>query len=101
MKKERNSSLIQEFESLWKTKLPLKTLLSIANRDEAQALKNRKPIDYHLFLTNKFKKNSTLQYDDQFDRKFTTTTKHQEPKQFTEQNNQENRVRNFKPNIRI
>ncbi len=43
----------------------------MANRDEAQALKNRKPIDYHMFLSNKWKKNSILQYHDYMERKFT------------------------------
>lgn len=38
--------------------------MSMAHRDDAQALKHRKPIDYHLFLSNKFSKNSLRQYDD-------------------------------------
>ncbi|CAF1001681.1 unnamed protein product [Adineta steineri] len=64
-----------EQESLWKTKLTLKTLLSMANRDDAQALKDRKPIDYHMFLTNKFNKKSIFQYNDHIDTKFTANIK--------------------------
>ena len=45
-------------------KFPLKILMSMAHRDDVQALKHRKPIDYHLFLSNKFSKNSLLKFDD-------------------------------------
>ena len=75
---------------MWKTKLTLKTLLSMANRDEAQALKHRKPIDYHMFLSNKLNTNSIFQYDDHIDRKFTANNKHS----VIEQDYQENRVDN-------
>lgn len=54
----------QEYESLWKSKLTLKTLMSMAHRHDAQALKHRKPIDYHLFLSTKFDKNSLRPSDD-------------------------------------
>lgn len=67
----------------------------MANRDEAQALKNRKPIDYHLFLSNKLKKNSILQYDDQLDRKFSLNNKHKDIKQLNKQDYKENRVRKY------
>jgi hypothetical protein len=59
----------------------------MANRDEAQALKNRKPIDYHMFLSSKFNKNSILQYDDHIDTKFTANNKHIVIEQFNEQEN--------------
>lgn len=75
-------------ESLWKTKLSLKTLLSMANRDDAQAKKNPKPIDYHLFLSNKLKNNSILQYQDYIDSKFQANS-HQT---IIEQDYEENRV---------
>ena len=67
----------------------------MANRDEAQALKNRKPIDYHMFLKNKFTKNSILSYDDELDRKFTTNKK---STVINEQDYKENRVRKFQFN---
>ena len=90
----------QEPESLWKTKLTLKTLLSIAHRDEAQALKDRKPIDYHMFLSNKFNKNSIFQYNDHTDMKFTANKKQIVPQQFNEQDYKENRVNTLiKPRI--
>ncbi|CAF3948406.1 unnamed protein product [Rotaria magnacalcarata] len=74
-------------ESLWRTKLTMKTLLSMANRDEAQALKDKKPIDYHMFLSNKFNKNSLLQYDDHIDKKFIAHTKPTIEQQYNEQEN--------------
>ncbi len=64
----------------------------MANREEAQALKNRKPIDYHMFLSNKFNKNSILRYDDHIDTKFTADNKQTISEQFNEQDYQENRV---------
>ncbi|CAF0810176.1 unnamed protein product [Rotaria sordida] len=78
-------------ESLWKTKLTLKTLLSMANRDQAQALKDKKPIDYHMFLSNKLNKNSFFQYNDHIDTKFTANNKHTIIQQFNEQDYQETR----------
>ncbi|CAF4765758.1 unnamed protein product, partial [Rotaria socialis] len=74
-------------ESLWRTKLTMKTLLSMANRDEAQALKDKKPVDYHMFLSNKFNKNSLLQYDDHIDKKFIAHTKPTIAQQYNEQEN--------------
>jgi hypothetical protein len=62
----------------------------MANRDEAQALKNRKPIDYHMFLSNKWKKNSSLQYHDHIERKFTTNNKHSIIEQVNEEENRVN-----------
>ncbi|CAF4667772.1 unnamed protein product [Rotaria sp. Silwood1] len=75
-------------ESLWKTKLTLKTLLSMSNRDEAQALKDKKPIDYHMFLSNKLNKNSIFQYNDHIDTKFTANNKHTIVQQINEQDYQ-------------
>lgn len=71
----------------------MKTLLAMANRDEAKAFKDRKSIDYQMFLTSKWKNNSLLEYDDRLDKKFTSTAKTQsmlDPVQ--EQNFRENRV---------
>ncbi|CAF1641837.1 unnamed protein product, partial [Adineta ricciae] len=82
-----HSEIKYQPESLWKMKFTLKTLLSMANRDDAQALKDRKPIDYHMFLTNKFNKNSIFHYTDLKDGKSTTHVKTQS----NEQNAKENR----------
>lgn len=60
----------------------------MANRDDAQAKKNPKPIDYHLFLSNKLKNNSILQYQDYIDSKFQANY-HQT---IVEQDYEENRV---------
>jgi hypothetical protein len=62
----------------------------MANRDEAQALKNRKPIDYHMFLSNKWKKNSILQYHDHIERKFTANNKHSVIEQVNEEDSRVN-----------
>ena len=70
----------------------MKTLLAMANRDEAKALKDRKPIDYHMFLTSKFKNNTLFQYNDYIDKKFTSHTKPVESSPSDEQNARENRV---------
>ncbi|UJR26840.1 hypothetical protein I4U23_008152 [Adineta vaga] len=64
-------------QSSWKTKFTLKNLLSMANRDEAQALKDRKPIDYHMFLTNKFNKNSIFHYNDRVNKNLSPNIKSQ------------------------
>ena len=62
----------------------------MANRDEVQASKDRKPIDYHLFLCDKWKTNSILHYQDDMERKFTTNNKHSIIEQVNEE---ENRVK--------
>lgn len=77
---------------MWRSKLSLKTLLAMANRDEAKALKDRKPIDYHMFLTSKFKNNTFFQYNDYIDKKFTAHTKLIESDPPDEHNSRENRV---------
>jgi hypothetical protein len=65
----------------------------MANRDDAQALKDRRPIDYHMFLVNKFNKNSIFQYNDHIDTKFTANNKQTIVQEFNEQDYRENRVR--------
>jgi hypothetical protein len=93
MKSEKErSSISQQPESLWKTKLTLKALLALAQRDEAQALKDRKPIDYHMFLTSRFDGNSIFQHHDQSGAKFTTNLKPDAVQQINEQDAKENRV---------
>ena len=71
----------------------------MANRDEAQALKDRKPIDYHMFLSNKFTKNSIFQYTDHIDMKFTAKNKQSILQQFNEQDYKENRVNKQNSNV--
>lgn len=59
----------------------------MANKDQAQALKDRKPIDYHMFLSNKLNKNSIFQYNDHIDKKFAIQNKRKAIKQSNEQDN--------------
>ena len=64
----------------------------MAQRDEAQSLKDRKPIDYHMFLTNRFDSNAIFQYADPLDGKFATNLTDRAVSQPNEQNAKENRV---------
>ena len=64
----------------------------MANRDEARALKDRKPIDYHMFLSNKFNKHSILQYNDHIDRKCDDNNRSKLMQKSNEHDDKENRV---------
>lgn len=77
---------------MWKNRLTLKTILAMANRDEAKAFKDRKPIDYQMFLTNKWTTNSLFDSHDHLDKKITTKSKTNRNEN-EEQNFRENRVR--------
>lgn len=60
----------------------------MANRDEAKAFKDRKPIDYQMFLTNKWTSHSLLDHHENLEKKSTLNSKEND-----EQNFRENRVR--------
>ena len=64
----------------------------MANRDEAKALKDRKPIDYHMFLSGKFKNNTIFQYNDHIDTKFTANKKQSVVQKLAGKDYKENRV---------
>ena len=81
---------LEEPQSLWKNRLTLKTLLAMANRDEAKAFKDRKPVDYQMFLTNKWTSHSLLDHHENLEKKSTLNSNENE-----EQNFRENRVRFF------
>lgn len=68
----------------------------MANRDQAQALKDQKPIDYHMLLCNKFKEASIFEYEDYADKKCTVNKKTSHTKEFNQQDYQANRVNKMK-----